>query len=78
MSSVYYLDRVGHANLSGNDQAFLNATGYDHPTFLKLAMKFKRYFYRFEKRRQCMRKLLMVSRMVENGIYLPLDVWVLY
>ena len=45
----YKYSSFRHLYLSGNDQALLNATGYDHPTFLKLVMKFKRYFYLYKK-----------------------------
>ena len=33
-----------HLYLSHNDQALLNCTGYDHPTFTVLVRKFQPYY----------------------------------
>ena len=55
---AYKFSAFRHFYLSSNDQALLNATGYDHATFFKLVQKFKPYYdmWMVDKEFKCIRK----------------------
>ena len=54
----YKFSSFRHLYLSGNDQALLNATGYDHKTFHKLVQKFKPFYdmWMFDEENVCIRR----------------------
>ena len=54
----YKFSSFRHLYLSGNDQALLIATGYDHKTFFKLLQKFKPFYdmWMFEEENVCIHR----------------------